>query len=146
MIRLKPIAGTQSFYVIPSTYEDLDLASSIIYIENEESDVEKTYSYLNASIWSTSKQIWNLFPVVWNSSNEGFSYSFSENGNYLILSITSLDSPKEGSRYKIEMKNSSKVVFRDLIFVTEETDKKQVYSSSSNYKEYSNGDSNYIVL
>ena len=150
MIRLKPISGEQSFTVIPSSYSGSDLIGCIVYITDEETKTVETFSPANDLEWSDAIFNWEDENRTWDydetTSTEGWLFALSSDENYVTITLLSTDSLKEGSRYRIEIKNETVVLFRDTIFVTSETDKKKVYSYPDVYKKYDDGKDTYIVL
>ena len=53
---------------------------------------------------------------------------------------------KEGSIYTIKLHTSTDILYKDLVYVTSQTDKKKVHSINSNYKEVARPDDEYIIL
>jgi hypothetical protein len=82
-----------------------------------------------------------------STATEGWRFAVSTNGNYLNITILSTTDLKEGSRYRLEIKNADTTVYLEIpIFVTAETDKKKVYSYPTEYTKYDDGEDTYIVL
>jgi hypothetical protein len=150
VIRLKPISGEQSFTVIPSSYSGADLNECIVYITDEETKTVTTHSPSGDLVWDEAIFNWEDENRTWDydeeTATEGFLFTLTADQNYMTITILSIDGLKEGSRYRIEIKNENKVLLRDTIFVTSETDKKKVYSYPSTYKKYDDGEDTYIVL
>lgn len=150
MIRLKPITTEQTFSVVPSTYSTADIVECLIYITDEETGVTNSYLPVRDLEWDATQYAWEETNFDWTfdetTATEGWRFALSSNGNYLNITILSTSDLKEGSRYRIEIKSESTLVFRDTIFVTAETDKKKVYSYPGTYKKYDDGEDTYIVL
>lgn len=150
MIRLKPITTEQTFSVVPSSYSTADVLECLIYITDEETNVTTSYLPVRDLEWDSTSYDWEDTNFNWDfdetTATEGWRFALSSNGNYLNITILSTSDLKEGSRYRIEIKNDTLLLFRDTIFVTAETDKKKVYSYPSEYKKYDDGEDTYIVL
>lgn len=120
MIRLRPIQTEQTFSIIPSSFASADLdASSITLIEN-----------------GTSK----------SESNVSFTWAASANGNYIQVSLTPTITFKEDQIYTLELTTSTDVLYRDLVYITSQTNKKEVLSYPERYTERNDGADEYIVL
>ena len=48
--------------------------------------------------------------------------------------------------YTLELYTNSDVLYRDLVYITTKTDKKEVFKYAEPYQEYDDGDDEYIVL
>lgn len=120
MIRLRPIQTEQTFSIIPSSYASADLdAASISLTEN-----------------GTNK----------SESNVTFTWALSSNGNFVEISMDPAIVFAEDQIYTIEIATSSDVLYRDLIYITSETSKKEVFTLPDIYNEHSTGENEYIVL
>lgn len=120
MIRLRPINTEQTFSIIPSSYASADLDSaSISLIENGTNNSE---------------------------NNVTFTYAESSNGNFIEISMTPTITFEEDQIYTFELKTSNDVYYRDLIYITSETSKKDVFTLPDIYEEHSTGENEYIVL
>ena len=53
---------------------------------------------------------------------------------------------KEGQIYTLTIKSASDIYYRDLVYITEETSKKDVFTLPDIYNEYDDGNDEYIVL
>ena len=150
MIRLKPITTEQTFSVVPSSYDTGDILECLIYITDEETNVTNSYLPVADLEWDTASYNWEDTNFNWDfdetTATEGWRFALSSNGNYLNITILSTSDLKEGSRYRMEIKNDTLLLFRDTIFVTAETDKKKVYSYPTEYTKYDDGEDTYIVL
>lgn len=150
MIRLKPITTEQTFSVVPSSYSTADILDCLIYITDEETNVTNSYSPPVDLEWDLVNYNWEETNVNWefdeSTATEGWLFAISNNGNYLNITILSTTDLKEGSRYRMEIKNAELLIYRDTIFVTAETDKKKVYSYPTEYTKYDDGEDTYIVL
>ena len=119
MIQLRPIQTAQTFSVIPSSYASADLdAATLSLTENGtyQSELDVT-----------------------------FTYAISSNGNFVEITATPTIELKEDQIYTLELGTDSKILFRDVVYVTSKTDKKEVFSYPSTYTEYGTDD-DYIVL
>lgn len=150
MIRLKPITTEQTFSVVPSSYDSTDLNSCIIYVTDEETRETTSHSPANDLVWDESVFNWEDENRTWDydesTATDGWRFALSSNENYLNITILSISGLKEGSRYRLEIKNTDLLIFRDTVFVTAETDKKKVYSYPTEYTKYDDGEDTYIVL
>ena len=120
VIRLRPIETEQTFSIVPSSFAsaDLDLASLTL-----------TENGTNAS-----------------ESNVTFTWAASANGNYIELSVTPTITLKEDQIYTLELTTTTDVLYRDLVYITSNTSKKEVFSYPEAYTEYDDGTDEYIVL
>ena len=119
VIRLRPIQTEQTFSIIPSSFEATDLdAASITLTEN-----------------GTSK----------SESNVLFTWLLSDNERYIEISMTPTIVLKEDQIYTLELKTSTDVLYRDLIYITSKTNKNEVFAYPERYTQRDNGDE-YIVL
>ena len=119
MIQLRPIQTAQTFSIIPSSYASADLdAATLSLTENGtyQSELDVT-----------------------------FTYAVSTNGNFIEITATPTIELKEDQIYTLELGTASNVFFRDVVYVTSKTDKKEVFSYPSTYTEYGTDD-DYIVL
>lgn len=150
MIRLQPISSEQSFTIISSSYSNADLNSCIIYVTDEETKETTSHSPANDLVWDEAIFNWEDENRTWDydetTATDGWLFSLSSDDNYLIITMLSISGLKEGSRYRIEIKSDTDVLFRDNIFVTSETDKKKVYNYPSDYTFYDDGEDVYVVL
>ena len=119
MIRLRPIDTEQTISIIPSSFEaaDLDLAS-ITITEN-----------------GTNK----------SESNVTFTWGLSLDSNYVEINITPTIDLKEDQMYTFELNTTTDVLYRDLLYITSKTNKKEVFTYPERYTERNQGDE-YIVL
>ena len=135
---------------MPSSYSTADILECLIYITDEETNITQSYLPVADLEWEFVNYNWEETNFNWefdeSTATEGWRFALSSNGNYLNITILSTTELKESSRYRIEIKNETLVLFRDTIFVTSETDKKKVYSYPDVYKKYDDGEDTYIVL
>lgn len=119
MIRLLPTDTEQTFSIIPSSFnsDDLDLAS-IVLTEN-----------------GTNR----------SESNITFTWQLSIDANYIEISMTPTIELKEDQIYTFELNTTTDVLYRDLVYITSKTNKKEVFKYPERYTERDNGDE-YIVL
>lgn len=120
MIRLQPIQTAQSFSIIPSSY------------------VEDT---LNTATLSLTENGTNK-----SESDVSFSWTLSDNGNYVIVTMTPTITLKEDQIYTLELTTSTDVLYRDLVYITSKTNKKEVFSYPDVYTERTTPEDEYIVL
>jgi hypothetical protein len=119
VIQLRPIQTAQTFSIIPSSYEAADLdAATLSLTENGtyQSELDVTYTY-----------------------------ALSSNENFVEVTVTPTIELKEDQIYTLELGTDTNVFFRDVVYVTSKTDKKEVFSYPSTYTEYGTDD-DYIVL
>ena len=120
VIRLRPITTQQTFSIIPSSFAAANLnAASIALTENGT----------------------NL-----SESNVTFTWTESANGNFIEISITPTTVFKQDQIYTLELATSTDVLYRDLVYITSITNKKQVFAYPDAYDEHSSGEDEYIVL
>lgn len=120
MIRLRPIETSQTFSIIPSSYAAADLdAASITFIENGTGVSDDSIS---------------------------FTWALSANENFIEVTISPSVTLKEGQIYTLTIKSASDIYYRDLVYITEETSKKDVFTLPDIYEEYDDGNDEYIVL
>ena len=120
MIKLRPISGAQTFSVIPSTFVSTDLDGASVTFINDETNVA--------------------------DDSASFTWALSTNGNYIQVSLTPSVTLVEGQFYTFELGTASDVYYRDIVYITAETNKKDVYSFPVIYEEYDDGNDEYIVL
>ena len=120
MIKLRPISGAQTFSIIPSTFVSTDLDGASVTFINDETNVAD----ISAS----------------------FTWALSSNGNYIQVSLTPSVTLVEGQFYTFELGTTTDVYYRDIVYITTETNKKDVYSFPVIYDEYEDGNDEYIVL
>ena len=120
MIRLRPIQTAQSFSIIPSSYASADWnGATISLIENGTNQTEADVT---------------------------FSHTTSANGNYIVITLTPTITLKEDQIYTLEATTSTDVLYRDLIYITSNTNKREVFSYPDIYTEDAPMDDEYIVL
>lgn len=120
MIRLQPTDTEQTFSIIPSSFASANLdAASITLTENGTNSSE---------------------------SNVTFTWAESTNGNFIEISMTPTITLKEDQIYTLELTTTTDVLYRDLVYITSITNKKQVFAYPDAYDEYSDGEDEYIVL
>ena len=120
MIRLRPIQTAQTFSIIPSSYAAADLdAASITFVEN------------GTGI---------------SDSSVSFTWALSANENFIEVTMTPSLTLKEGQIYTLTIKSGSDLYYRDLVYITEETSKKDVFTLPDIYDQYDDGNDEYIVL
>lgn len=119
VIRLLPTDTEQTISIIPSSFSATDLdAASITLTEN-----------------GTGK----------SESNILFTWALSIDANYIEVSMTPTIELKEDQIYTLEVNTSTKVLYRDMVYITSKTNKKEVFAYPERYTERNQGDE-YIVL
>ena len=120
MIRLRPIQTAQTFSIVPTTFvEDVLDTASITIIENG------TYQ---------------------TEASVPFTYTISDNGNFMVITMDTVTTLKEDQVYSFELSTSTDVLYRDLIYITSKTNKKEVFAFPERYTEHDDGEDKYIVL
>lgn len=120
MIKLRPITGEQTFSIIPSFFNTTTLGSASVVLR--ETGTNQT------------------------DSSATFSVALSSNENFIELSLTPSITFKEGQIYYFELKSASEVYYRDLIYITVNVNKNEVFTLPDNYTQYDDGDDKYVVL
>ena len=120
VIKLRPISGSQTFSIIPSTFVSTDWDGASVTFVNDET----------------------------NAQDEGasFTWALSDNGNYIEIGLTPSVTLTEAQIYTIEFGTSTDVYYRDIVYITEEVEKNRVYTYPNTYEIYDDGDDEYIVL
>jgi len=120
VIRIRPIQTAQTFSIIPSSYAAADLdAASITFVENG-TDIA--------------------------DSSPSFTWVESANTNFIEVTFTPSLTLKEGQIYTLTIKSDTDIYYRDLVYITSETSKKDVFTLPDNYDEYNPGKTEYIVI
>ena len=141
MIRLRAIAGGQTFKIIPSSYYLSELnAATVTFVEN--GDTPRTHD----DVWSLLNEDWNTTEKYFVSPEVRVVCTLSSNGNYIDVYLETPYILNEGDIYTFTLKSSTDVYYRDLIYITEETSKKDVFTLPDIYTEYNAGKTEYIVL
>ena len=120
MIKLRPISREQTFSVIPSFFNTTTLGSATVVLKEtgtNQSDDSAT-----------------------------FTVALSSNENYVEVSLTPSITFKEGQIYFFELKSVSDVYYRDLIYITANVNKNEVFTLPDNYNQYDDGDDKYVIL
>lgn len=120
MIQLRPIQTPQSFSIIPSSFDE---------------------DTLNAATLSLTENGTNV-----DEADVTFAWTASDNGNYIIVTMTPTVTLKADQIYTLELYTDSDVLYRDLVYITTKTDKKEVFNYAEPYQHYDDGDDEYIVL
>jgi len=130
VIRLRPIDSAQTFSIVPTSAQtfsivptsfttgDLD-AASITIIENGTHQKETSVP---------------------------FTYELSSNGNFVEITMNTVTTLKEDQIYSFELSTSTDVLYRDLVYITSKTNKKEVFTYPERYTEHDDGEDKYIVL
>ena len=136
-----------------------------------ENGFSKSYEYDGVDkIWSLLADDWNLTQEYFLDSDYVFTFSLSQNGNYVEVEFLSPLTLKEGEIYTLTVKSADDIFYKDLIYIGEnqfdyiwslidedwdltekefidvETSKKDVFTLPDNYDEYNPGKTEYIVL
>lgn len=145
MIRLRPIAEGQTFQIIPSSYDLTELnAATVTLVENGATTTSNLDGY--DDVWSLLNEDWNLTEKYFVAPEVRVICTLSSNGNYIDVYLETPYIPNEGSIYTFTLKSSTDIYYKDLIYITEETSKKDVFTLPDNYNEYNPGKTEYIVL
>ena len=119
MIKLKPITGEQTFTIIPSTLNgDLLDDATITFTENGTNVTDDSIT---------------------------FSWDNHYTLNYIEISMTPSLTLKEGQMYSFELKSDTDIYYRDLVYITSQTNKNEVYKMPEEYTEHSHDDE-YVIL
>jgi hypothetical protein len=169
VIRVQPIQIPQTFTIIPSSYDLNELnAATVTFVEN---GFSKSYEYDGVDkIWSLLADDWNITQEYFLESDFDFSFSLSQNGNYIQVEFQTPLTLEEGEIYTFTVKNDNDIFYKDLIyigtnefdyiwslvdenwnitekdFIDNQTSKKDVFTLPDNYDEYNAGKTEYIVL
>jgi len=119
MIKLRPITTVQTFSIIPVTYNTTVLGTASVVLEENGTSV--------------------------TDDSVTFSVALSDNENFVEVSLTPSVTFKEGQIYSFELKSETDVFYRDLIYITSQTNKNEVYKMPDTYTEYSHDDE-YVIL
>ena len=120
MIKLRPISGEQTFSIVPSSYDATTLDSATItLVENGTNITDNSVTFTQAE---------------------------SANGNYIVVTMTPSVTFKEGQIYTLEMSTDTDILYRDMLYITAKTNKKEVFALPDNYNEYSTSTTEYIIL
>lgn len=144
MIRLRPIAEGQTFKIIPSSYDLSELNAAIVtFVEN--GDTPRNLDGYD-DVWSLLNEDWNTTEKYFSVPEVRVVCTLSSNGNYIDVYLETPYILNEGDIYTFTLKSSTDVYYRDLIYITEETSKKDVFTLPDNYNQYNAGKTEYIVL
>ena len=144
MIRLRPIVEGQTFQIIPSSYDLTELnAATVTLVENG-----ATAQNLDGfdDVWSLLDEDWNTTEKYFVAPEIRVICTLSSNGNYIDVYLETPTGFDEGEIYTFTLKSATDIYYKDLIYITEETSKKDVFTLPDNYTEYNPGKTEYIVL
>ena len=145
MIRLRPIAEGQTFQIIPSSYDLAELnAATVTFVENGVTAQEKLDGY--DDVWSLLNEDWNTTEKYFVAPETRIVCTLSSNGNFIDVYFETPLILKEGQIFTFTIKSSTDVFFKDLIYITDETSKKDVFTLPDIYTGYNAGKTEYIVL
>ena len=119
MIKLRPRSEEQTFSISPVTQNTTVLGTADLVLEENGTNVTDESATLTVAL--------------------------SENGNFVEVSLTPSVTLKEGQIYSFELKSETDVFYRDLIYITSQTNKNEVYKMPDTYTEYSHDDE-YVIL
>jgi hypothetical protein len=97
-------------------------------------------------VWSLVDEDWNTTEKYFVMSETNIVCTLSSNGNFIDVFLETPLELKEGQIFTFTIKSSTDIFFKDLIYITEETSKKDVFTLPDNYTEYNAGKTEYIVL
>ena len=144
MIRLRPILEGQTFQIIPSSYNLAELNSATVTLV-ENGDTPDTLNGYD-DIWSLLDEDWNNTEKYFVSPDVRIICELSSNGNYIDVYLETAYILKEGDIYTFTIKSDTDIYYKDVIYITEETSKKDIFTLPDNYTEYNSGKTEYIVI
>jgi hypothetical protein len=83
--------------------------------------------------------------TLWHQ-RQGLFVRFQVTENFIDVYFETPLILKEGQIFTFTIKSSTDVFFKDLIYITDETSKKDVFTLPDIYTEYNAGKTEYIVL
>lgn len=119
VIQLRPIDTEQTFTIIPSSFAAADLDSASLSLTEN----------------GTGK----------SETNVTFTWVSTASESYVELSVTPTITLKEDQLYTLELATTTDVLYRDLVYITSKTNKKEIFKYPERYTQRDNGDE-YIVL
>lgn len=119
VIQLRPIDTEQTFTIIPSSFAAADLDSASLSLTEN----------------GTGK----------SETNVTFTWVSTASESYVELSVTPTITLKEDQLYTLELATTTDVLYRDLVYITSKTNKKEIFKYTERYTQRDNGDE-YIVL
>ena len=144
MIRLRPIEEGQTFQIIPSTYDLTELnAATVTFVEN--GDTPKNLDGYD-DVWSLLDEDWNTTEKYFVAPEVRVVCTLSSNSNYIDVYFETPYILNEGDIYTLTLKSDTDIYYKDLVYITEETSKKDVFTLPDNYTEYDSGRTEYIVI
>lgn len=144
MIRLQPIVEGQTFQIIPSSYDLVELNAATVTLVENGVTAQELDGY--DDVWSLVDEDWNTTEKYFVMSETNIVCTLSSNGNFIDVFLETPLELKEGQIFTFTIKSSTDIFFKDLIYITEETSKKDVFTLPDNYTEYNAGKTEYIVL
>lgn len=144
MIRLQPIVEGQTFQIIPSSYDLTELNAATVTLVENGVTAEELDGY--DDVWSLLDEDWNTTEKYFVVSETKIVCTLSSNGNYIDVLLETPLELKEGQIFTFTIKSTTDIFYKDLIYITEETSKKDVFTLPDNYTEYNAGKTEYIVL
>jgi len=144
VIRLRPIEEGQTFQIIPSTYDLTELnAATVTFVEN--GDTSKNLDGYD-DVWSLLDEDWNTTEKYFVAPEVRVVCTLSSNSNYIDVYFETPYILNEGDIYTLTLKSDTDIYYKDLVYITEETSKKDVFTLPDNYTEYDSGRTEYIVI
>ena len=144
MIRLQPIVEGQTFQIIPSSYDLTELNAATVTLVENGVTAQELDGY--DDVWSLLDEDWNTTEKYFVAPETRIVCTLSSNGNFIDVFLETPLELKEGQIFTFTIKSSTDIFFKDLIYITEETSKKDVFTLPDNYTEYNAGKTEYIVL
>ena len=144
MIRLQPIVEGQTFQIIPSSYDLTELNAATVTLVENGATAQELDGY--DDVWSLLNEDWNTTEKYFVAPETRIVCTLSSNGNFIDVYFETPLILKEGQIFTFTIKSSTDVFFKDLIYITDETSKKDVFTLPDIYTEYNAGKTEYIVL
>jgi len=119
-------------------------AATVTFVENGVTAQEKLDGY--DDVWSLLNEDWNTTEKYFVAPETRIVCTLSSNGNFIDVYFETPLILKEGQIFTFTIKSSTDVFFKDLIYITDETSKKDVFTLPDIYTEYNAGKTEYIVL
>jgi hypothetical protein len=120
VIRLQNINTDQTVYIIPSSFDADVINDCFIRLTNQS-------TYVSTDI-------------------SDFTWRSARNGNTIKITFDHSLSLLEDDIFSFSLRTNSKIYYRDVAYVTSQTDKKQKMSPPDDYTEYEGGEDTYIIV
>lgn len=144
MIRLQPIVEGQTFQIIPSSYDLTELNAATVTLVENGATAQELDGY--DDVWSLLNEDWNTTEKYFVVPETRIVCTLSSNGNFINVFLETPLELKEGQIFTFTIKSSTDIFYKDLIYITDETSKKDVFTLPDAYTEYNAGKTEYIVL